>query len=127
MFSPRPARGYRFHSLQVEIITAPTELPKLQPFASNHSAPAAPFGLESECLTPKIGTANYTAINLSWMPGPVTDIAFRPPLIVAKCCSWVASLLRVAVPITRSRHRPRPLARACRTRRPEGRLPHSKK
>jgi hypothetical protein len=29
MFSPRPARGYRFHSLQVEIILASRNLKKL--------------------------------------------------------------------------------------------------
>ena len=28
MFSPRPARGYRFHSLQVEIIPVPRNLKK---------------------------------------------------------------------------------------------------
>jgi hypothetical protein len=36
MFSPRPARGYRFHSLQVEIIAVSSQLRKLQPFSSNH-------------------------------------------------------------------------------------------
>ena len=37
MFSPRPARGYRFHSLQVEIIAVSSRPWKLQPFSSNHS------------------------------------------------------------------------------------------
>jgi hypothetical protein len=37
MFSPRPGRGYRFHSLQVEII-ASSQLQKLQPFSSKYPA-----------------------------------------------------------------------------------------
>src|SRR6266851_3030118 len=37
IFSPRPARGYRFHSLQVEIILAPSRLRKPQTFSSNHT------------------------------------------------------------------------------------------
>jgi hypothetical protein len=54
MFSPRPARGYRFHSLQVEIIAASSRLRKLQPFSSNHPVPEAAFLLEYESLTAKI-------------------------------------------------------------------------
>jgi hypothetical protein len=30
IFSPRPARGYRFHSLQVEIIVVASQFPKPQ-------------------------------------------------------------------------------------------------
>src|SRR5258708_7942287 len=37
MFSPRPGRGYRFHSLQVEIIKVPSQRIKCSSFASNHS------------------------------------------------------------------------------------------
>jgi len=38
IFSPRPGRGYRFHSLQVEIIAIPSRLskpPKLRQFEVN--------------------------------------------------------------------------------------------
>src|SRR5271163_4214665 len=38
MFSPRPARGYRFHSLQVEIIFVLPQLPTSLSFSSNHRA-----------------------------------------------------------------------------------------
>src|ERR1700730_9833425 len=37
MLSPRPARGYRFHSLQVEIIAETSQRKKYRSFASNHS------------------------------------------------------------------------------------------
>src|ERR1700737_5026571 len=87
----------------------------------------APFALQSECLTPKIGSANSNAINLSWMPGSVTDIATHPPQIVAGCCSSVSSGFRDAGPITRSRNQPRPVARACGTRPSGGRLATPKK
>src|SRR5277367_3314123 len=35
MLSPRPGRGYRFHSLQVEIMMAPSQLQKSLSFRSN--------------------------------------------------------------------------------------------
>src|SRR5258708_12731219 len=35
IFSPRPARGYRFHSLQVEIILTPRKLQRPQSFSLN--------------------------------------------------------------------------------------------
>jgi hypothetical protein len=38
----------------------------------------------------KIGAENRRGINLSFMPIAVTDIAARPPLIVAECCSFVS-------------------------------------
>src|ERR1700712_446709 len=37
MFPPRPGRGYRFHSLQVEIIVKPSQWRKLPAFSSIHS------------------------------------------------------------------------------------------
>src|ERR1700730_5232603 len=48
MFSPRPARGYRFHSLQVEIIVVPPQVQKLHSF-SNRSAGNAGYFAISTC------------------------------------------------------------------------------
>jgi hypothetical protein len=42
-------------------------------------------------LLQKIGTGKNTAITLSWMSYPVTDLADNPPQIVAECCRSVAS------------------------------------
>src|ERR1700731_2439368 len=48
IFSPRPARGYRFHSLQVQIIVAPPEVQKLHSL-SNRSAGNAGYFAISTC------------------------------------------------------------------------------
>src|SRR5690349_18742784 len=90
MFSPRPARGYRFHSLQVEIITSSSQLRKLQPFSSNHPVRGQHFGWNLNVLLQKIGAGNHYGINLSFMPIAVTAIAVHPPRIEAKCCSFVS-------------------------------------
>jgi len=52
MFSPRPARGYRFHSLQVEIIAGPRNVENDNHFHQFIQSRAV-FSLESECLTAK--------------------------------------------------------------------------
>src|SRR5450759_154519 len=49
IFPPRPARGYRFHSLQVEIIAIPHK-PAANIFIKSCS-PKMPFVLQSEYLT----------------------------------------------------------------------------
>src|SRR5882724_13217384 len=92
MFSPRPARGYRFHSLQVEIIAYPSQLQKLQPFSSNHSVRRQHFLWILNVLLQKISAGNRRGITLSWMPGMVTEIAINPPQIVTKCCSFVSPI-----------------------------------
>src|SRR5258707_8404876 len=69
IFSPRPARGYRFHSLQVEIISC-----SYSPEGRNHFQYAVRrrrFVPRSECLTTKIVPWNQPIAN--W-PG-VTDRA----------------------------------------------------
>src|SRR4051794_41038473 len=89
MFSPRPARGYRFHSLQVEIIAFPSQLQKLQPFSSKRSVRRPRFRWILNVLQQKIGAGNRRGVTLSWMPGVVTEIAVHPPHIVTECCSFV--------------------------------------
>jgi hypothetical protein len=53
IFPPRPGRGYRFHSLQVEIIEVPSQLRKLLAFLSIHLVQEDYFSLESEHVTAK--------------------------------------------------------------------------
>jgi hypothetical protein len=38
----------------------------------------------------KIGAGNRRGITLSWLSAGVTAIAIHPPLIVARCCSFVS-------------------------------------
>jgi hypothetical protein len=54
MFSPRPGRGYRFHSLQVEIIVQSLATLEIRLFLVNSSSQRATFLLESERFTEKI-------------------------------------------------------------------------
>jgi hypothetical protein len=54
MFSPRPGRGYRFHSLQVEIIVQSLATLEIRLFLVNSSSQRATFLLESESFTEKI-------------------------------------------------------------------------
>ena len=128
MFSPRPARGYRFHSLQVEIIAASSQLRKLQPFSSNHSVRGQHFRWNLNVLLQKISAGNHYGINLSFMPIAVTAIAVHPPRIVAECCSFVSLLADPAHAISPSRDRdiggkaPRALAGSAP---PGGRSRHS--
>src|SRR5436853_7824384 len=61
MFSPRPARGYRFHSLHVEIIAPPRNFENYNYFRQIIQAKGF-FALESECLTAK-NHARKTILN----------------------------------------------------------------
>ena len=104
MFPPRPARGYRFHSLHVEIIAGPSQLLKLQPFLSNHSDQTRRLCWNLNALLQKIGAGNLYEITLSWMPRAVTDIAIHPPQIVAKCCSFVSPASPKSLPTPLAHH-----------------------
>src|SRR6476660_5957528 len=101
MFSPRPGRGYRFHSLQVEII-APSQPQKLQPFSSKTSSPKVFLRCNLNILPQEITSSNRYRVTLSWLLPTVTDAAHHPPAIAAKCCSFVSSrsLRKTALPQT---------------------------
>jgi hypothetical protein len=90
IFSPRPGRGYRFHSLQVEIILAPSQLQKPQSFSLNLQSGGGHFAPQSECLTMKVLPEVVSEINISRMLQMATDIAGQPTPIMAS----VAVLLR---------------------------------
>src|SRR3954466_14829174 len=65
IFSPRPARGYRFHSLQVEIIAASSQLQKLQPSSSKRSSRKRRLHWNLSGLPQKIGFGNHPGINIT--------------------------------------------------------------
>src|ERR1700716_4267396 len=53
IFSPRPGRGYRFHSLHFEIIAVFLSKAVIKNFYKSFS-PEPPFVLQSECLNAQI-------------------------------------------------------------------------
>src|SRR5712675_1168909 len=61
IFSPRPARGYRFHSLQVEIISCSYSLERRNHF--QYAVRRRRFVPRSECLTTKIVPQNQPIAN----------------------------------------------------------------
>src|SRR6266566_4036383 len=109
MFSPRPGRGYRFHSLQVEIIAHLQEMSEMRQFSSIDPTNEQRLCWNLNALLQKIGDGNRGEITISWMVKPVTDGGDRPPRIVARCCSLVPTIPRHrcprTLPITRSRQR----------------------
>src|SRR5215212_2363217 len=128
MFSPRPGRGYRFHSLQVEIIARTFAISEMRQFWLIEPANEQFLCWNLNALLQKIGDGNHGEITISWMVKAVTDGGGRPPRIVARCCSWVRSTLghhwAPSLPITRSRHCPPPSAVACRIGAAGGRSTH---
>src|SRR5258707_13323578 len=79
IFSPRPARGYRFHSLQVEIISC-----SYSPERRNHfqySVRRRRFVPRSEHLTTKIVPRNQPVAN--WPGGHRPGRQATPPQITA--------------------------------------------
>src|SRR5215212_8762306 len=89
MFSPRPGRGYRFHSLQVEIIARTFAISEMRQFWSIEPANEQRLCWNLNALLQKIGGGNHGEITISWMVKAVTAIALRPPRIAARCCSSV--------------------------------------
>jgi hypothetical protein len=84
IFSPRPARGYRFQSLQVEIIfLAPSQLQKPQSYSLNFQFGGGHFAPQSECLTTKILPEVVNQINISRMLQMAADIAGQLTAIMA--------------------------------------------
>src|SRR5437879_6050258 len=99
IFSPRPARGYRFHSLQVEIIVVLSQFLKPQSFLSNQIARQHLFVLQSEHLTTTPASGNQRPAKISRI-SPMMQV--NPPQIMAA----VAVQSRpTAEAITRSRRR----------------------
>src|SRR5215213_4467159 len=92
MFSPRPGRGYRFHSLQVEIIARTFAVSEMRQFWSIEPANEQRLCWNLNALLQKIGDGNHGEITISWMVKPVTDGGDRPPRIVATCCSSVSPI-----------------------------------
>src|SRR6266853_98787 len=102
IFSPRPARGYRFHSLQVEIIVVLSQFLKPQSFSSKHTVRHRLFVLQSECLTTKPGCENQYPVRISWISPEIADDAPRSTANAnyGSCCSSVSP---TPAAITRSR------------------------
>src|SRR5215213_3791696 len=94
MFSPRPGRGYRFHSLQVEIIARTFAISEMRQFWSIEPATEQRLCWNLNALLQKIGDGNHGEITISWMVKAVTDAGDRPPRIAARCCSLVPPILR---------------------------------
>src|ERR1700688_2028173 len=90
IFSPRPARGYRFHSLQVEIILVPSQPRRPQSFSSNYPVLTHRFVLQSDCLTEKIASGNQHPIRISRISREVTDNATQFTVNYGGCCSSVS-------------------------------------
>ena len=89
MFSPRPGRGYRFHSLQVEIIARTFAISEMRQFWSIEPANEQRLCWNLNALLQKIGDGNHGEITISWMVKAVTDGGERPPRIAPRCCSFV--------------------------------------
>src|SRR5712671_5152102 len=68
IFSPRPARGYRFHSLQVEIIIVPSRPQKAgYQFDENLESGSVRFCCNSNALLPKSAQKLAIESNISRM------------------------------------------------------------
>ena len=124
IFSPRPARGYRFHSLHVEIMFAPRQSKSryqldliLQPAASNSA------GVRTLCLAN--GSAPRNDLNLSRISGWVMGFATHPPQNPTGCCRSASRgptpIPATAAIITSARSAAAPDARACGKRARGGR------
>src|SRR3954469_22345912 len=90
MFSPRPGRGYRFHSLQVEIIAYGLATLKCGYLWLMGPAYEQRFCWNQNALLKKIDFGNHGEITISWMVKPVTAIRPHPLRIAARCCSFVS-------------------------------------
>src|ERR1700690_3349547 len=90
IFSPRPARGYRFHSLQVEIILVPSRRRKPQSFVSNFRPGSVCFCCDPNYLLQKSVPEIRPVIKISWISPEVTGNAGEFAANYDKCCSSVA-------------------------------------
>src|SRR5471032_1266258 len=90
IFSPRPARGYRFHSLQVEIILGPLAASKAATIFDKFSQRRRLFVPRSERVTTKLVPQLFPAMTISRLPRNVTDNATNSIANYGKCCSSVA-------------------------------------
>ncbi len=110
IFSPRPARGYRFHSLQVEIIVVPSRHRRPQSFSSNYS-----IAMHRLCCDLNALLRNRFRIerlkDIVDSPG-VTDNASQSTANYGKCCSSVA-LVTLRASASRDRDRDASAAHAC--------------
>src|SRR5581483_4250829 len=91
MFSPRPARGYRFHSLQVVIIAFPLSgIVGRQQFESNARSKTADLTASSTPYWEISSKPHKPAKSISPRLGRVTAGGDYSPLIVAECCKSVS-------------------------------------
>src|SRR5450432_2647909 len=90
MFSPRPARGYRFHSLQVEIIFGPLAASKAATIFDKSSRRRRLFVPRSERVTTKLVPQLDRLITISRLLRNVTDNAANSIANYGECCSSVA-------------------------------------
>jgi hypothetical protein len=120
IFSPRSARGYRFHSLQVEIIAAPYRTGRYHFLQIIQSE--APFMLRSERLVPISVPLNIRTI----LPirCTITDDGIQFTANYVRCCSSVVLPARVAITGCATRLLRKNAGRACGKPQPGGRLSH---